>query len=171
MLRLGRPATSVLRCIETQSQCRTSILQSVPAVRSFHSSTRTFDKQEEASRSFRGQLYESTSDRLKRERQEQAQYIKASSERKGEPRTLALSVGMFAIWTSSIHTDLGSHFVCCRRRILAGFERRKDPRHHLNHTSRSSTTSSTRYTRLGPTSRLGRLCSDCRKRECINDTG
>ncbi|KIW43773.1 glycolate oxidase, subunit GlcD [Exophiala oligosperma] len=97
MLRLGRPATSVLRCIETQSQCRTSILQSVPAVRSFHSSTRTFDKQEEASRSFRGQLYESTSDRLKRERQEQAQYIKASSERKGEPRTLALSVVILSV--------------------------------------------------------------------------
>ncbi|KAI1619607.1 D-lactate dehydrogenase [Exophiala viscosa] len=99
-LRLGRSAASFVRSIERTKPSQSPILRAISA-RTFHS---TRPKSEEKGReepkgsaSFRGQLYESTSDRLKRERDSEARYIQAQRQRKGEPRTLALSVVILSV--------------------------------------------------------------------------
>lgn len=95
--RLGRPATPSLRA------SRSPLLQRLcDGSRSFHSSQaqleeKTTSKKSEGkdkeNLSFRGQLYESTAQRLQRERASEAQYIQAARARGREPRTLALSAG------------------------------------------------------------------------------
>lgn len=97
ILRIRRPAAAFLRCIDRQQPSRLPVLQRVCGARTFHrSSTRQEEKKsdkENDSLSFRGQLYESTAERLKRERSSEAQYIQASRGRRGESKTIALSVG------------------------------------------------------------------------------
>ncbi|EXJ83697.1 D-lactate dehydrogenase (cytochrome) [Capronia coronata CBS 617.96] len=99
-----RPATSFVRGLECQSrsQSRASLLQQAYAARKFHNSTRRWQEKskdtEKESISFRGQLYESTADRLKRERASEARYIQATRVRRAaEGRTLALSVVILSV--------------------------------------------------------------------------
>lgn len=89
VFRLRLAASNILRSIE-RSQPR-----QLCGTRSFHnSSARLQEKGDEGKPSFRGQLYESTADRLQRERADQARYIKESESRKpNEGRTLAISFG------------------------------------------------------------------------------
>ena len=62
--------------------------------RSFHQTPRRREDQDEK-RSFRGQLYESTAQRLERERLEDEKYIKIRAARQGNgPQTAALMVCM-----------------------------------------------------------------------------
>lgn len=106
-LRLGRSAASLIRSIERSKP--SPILQAVP-VRTFHCTGLKYEEkgkdEPKGSASFRGQLYESTSDRLKREREAEARYIKAQRERGREPRTLALSAGVYLAGIISTGTDL-----------------------------------------------------------------
>ena len=97
-LRLGRTAASFVRSIEHTKLSQSPALRAISA-RTFHSTGCRFEEKRKeeptGSASFRGQLYESTSDRLKRERESEARYIQAQRQRKAEPRTLALSVGVY----------------------------------------------------------------------------
>lgn len=98
ILRCARPATSAVRGLQPQPQSQSSILQQTFGARKFHNSTTRWQEKskdsEKDSLSFRGQLYESTADRLKRERANEARYIQATrSRRAGEGWTFALSVG------------------------------------------------------------------------------
>ncbi|KAK7897867.1 D-lactate ferricytochrome c oxidoreductase [Exophiala xenobiotica] len=97
ILRLGRPANSYLRYIEPTKQCYSPILRCAPSARTFHNSPQRSEDPGKENRSFRGQLYESTADRLKREREEQTQYIKASGQRRREPRMVALSLVILSV--------------------------------------------------------------------------
>lgn len=142
ILQLGRPATSYLRCIEQTKQCHSPILRCAPGARTFHTSPQRREEQGKESRSFRGQLYESTADRLKREREEQTQYIKASGQRRREPRTLALSLGKYFQREEMIPADRHSHSVCGRCCILARHQGRESTRRHVHHSFVSSASSS-----------------------------
>jgi D-lactate dehydrogenase (cytochrome) len=89
LLRLRPAASNILRSIE-KTQPR-----QLCGTRSFcNSSSRLQEKEEEGKPSFRGQLYESTADRLQRERADQARYIKQTDARNpNEGKTLATSFG------------------------------------------------------------------------------
>lgn len=99
LLRLARPARSAFRSIDHQKSSHSTPFPQLCAVRSFHGSvTRLEAKSKDGDTenlSFRGQLYQSTAERLKRERSSEEQYIKATNVRRGagESRTLALSFG------------------------------------------------------------------------------
>ena len=168
--RLGRPTGSLLRCLERQSHGR------FIATRTFHSSPiRSEEKGKDTSQdnlSFRGQLYQSTAERLKRERASEEKYIKAQAGR-GEgsgSRSLTLSFSMcFSVWrTWSANSQ--SHSRGRRRRLLPWGKRRKATRGLLDHSSFASTSSSARHTNVESTSGLGRLCPDCWKGQCLDDT-
>lgn len=93
VLRL-RPATSnFLRSIEKSQRrqfCGTRCLHNSPV-------KPQEQKEAEEKPSFRGQLYESTADRLSRERADQARYIKESDARNpNQGRTLGTSIGKHA---------------------------------------------------------------------------
>lgn len=95
--RLGRPASSLLRCVEREPSRRLPRWET----RSFHGSAIKSQEKgkanekdaEKGNLSFQGQLYQSTAERLKREKAAEAIYIKAQ-ERQGPSapgRTLGLS--------------------------------------------------------------------------------
>ncbi|EXJ87575.1 D-lactate dehydrogenase (cytochrome) [Capronia epimyces CBS 606.96] len=97
MLRCARPATAFIRDLERQQVCTCT-------ARKFHISTTRWQEKNKNSNpgqdslSFRGQLYESTADRLKRERASEARYIQATrSRRAAEGRTFALSVVILSV--------------------------------------------------------------------------
>ncbi|OAP64470.1 glycolate oxidase, subunit GlcD [Fonsecaea erecta] len=97
IVRLSRPVGSLLRCAE---RGRPSCLAPW-ATRSFHSSPARLEDKGDAKEnlSFRGQLYQSTADRLKRERASEAQYIRAASARGGGAggKTLSLSFVILSV--------------------------------------------------------------------------
>ncbi|KIY02416.1 uncharacterized protein Z520_02554 [Fonsecaea multimorphosa CBS 102226] len=96
--RLSRPVGSLLRCAERERSCFAPW-----AARSFHNSHTKLEEQSKGDAkenlSFRGQLYQSTADRLKRERASEEQYIKAASSRGGGAggRTLSLSFVILSV--------------------------------------------------------------------------
>ncbi|KIW35026.1 glycolate oxidase, subunit GlcD [Cladophialophora immunda] len=97
--RLSRPVGSLLRCAERErSSCFTPW-----ATRSFHSSPTKLEEKGKGDAkenlSFRGQLYQSTADRLKRERASEEQYIRAATTRGGGAggRTLSLSFVILSV--------------------------------------------------------------------------
>src|SRR5262245_1047782 len=94
--RLGRPTASAVRSFEQQTRANLQCHQ-LRHARLFHHSLRRQEakKQNEDSLSFRGQLYESTSDRLARERATESRYV-SQAQAKGQStssRSLALSFG------------------------------------------------------------------------------
>ncbi|KEF56714.1 D-lactate dehydrogenase (cytochrome) [Exophiala aquamarina CBS 119918] len=94
VLRLRPAASNILRGLEKHQP------QQLCGVRSFYNSTPRLQgkEEEEGKPSFRGQLYESTADRLARERADQARYIKESDARKpNEGRTLATSLVILSV--------------------------------------------------------------------------
>ncbi|KIW70275.1 glycolate oxidase, subunit GlcD [Phialophora macrospora] len=99
LARLGRPTGSLLRCLEREGSYRPV----VSATRSFHSSPlRSEEKGKDDSQenlSFRGQLYQSTAERLKRERAAEENYIRAQAQRGGGAagRTLGLSFVILSV--------------------------------------------------------------------------
>ncbi|KAL2419938.1 D-lactate dehydrogenase [cytochrome], mitochondrial [Exophiala dermatitidis] len=104
--RCTRPAVSVVSSLERlshpQSPTPSLLLRQISGLRTFHNSTTRLQEKnklpEKDSLSFRGQLYESTADRLKRERESEARYIQATRTRRaGEGRSLALSIVILSV--------------------------------------------------------------------------
>ena len=95
--RLGRPARSFLRCAPREKSRQLTFSKT----RTFHGSAiRCEEKGKDNAQenlSFRGQLYQSTSERLKRERASENHYVKATPQQGGSGWTLGLSFVLLSV--------------------------------------------------------------------------
>ena len=152
----------ILRISQPPSQCRR-----------FHSSP----LRKEEKLSFRGQLYESTAQRLARERAEEARFAEARNAAGNSTlRLFATTFGMQGphSWPSRLGVprnrqliSLSSHSRRLRDKLLLRHPRTKRTPHNFHHTSRCGPAAKTRYARLGDASCVGGLCADSRERKCI----
>ena len=137
--RFGRAASSLLQCLER----KTSLRSATSATRAFHSSPRTSQekgKDDEGNLSFRGQLYQSTAERLKRERASEADYIRAQAKGIGRGNPASQTLGLsFSISCSPRFRPLANSekSFCLSQARLITLERRETDRSRCSQPLRS----------------------------------
>lgn len=129
--------------------------------------------------SFRGQLYESTAQRLARERAEEARFAATRSAQGNS--TLRLFATTFCMRDPQLLPEFDeegrepltvapliySHPRRLRRQLLLRHACAQRTPHNLHYIARCSSATAARYAGLGDASCLGRLGADCRQRECV----
>ncbi|RVX72736.1 hypothetical protein B0A52_04134 [Exophiala mesophila] len=99
-IRLRRPASNLLRAVDQQSHqspspSQSPFLRQLSCTRSLHSSSIRRNANEEGKPSFKGQLYQATSERLQRERLQEAEYVRQTEARRGELILLVAGVSYY----------------------------------------------------------------------------
>src|SRR5947207_6078374 len=124
--------------------------------------------------SFRGQLYESTAQRLARERAEEARYAAArNAQGNSTSRLFATTFCMRAslLLPELALTSVYSHPWRLRCQLLLRPVGAQRTPHIVHHTARCRSATAARHAGLGDASCLGGLCADCRQGERVYERG
>lgn len=134
-------------------------------------SFRTGQSRPEETRSFRGQLYESTAQRLARERADESQFIE-NRQKMGPSKalqTFALTIRgsdfVFSNWPQELMRC--SLLRRLRHRLLSGLYPSKSSSADVHHTIIRLTSSNTRCSRYRSSGRVGRFCEHSWQGECL----
>ena len=143
-------SSSVVWRLTRNSQSPAALLQSwsprTACGRSFGSTSRRWEQKGDAKQSFQGQLYESTAQRLHRERADEARYIKAQEENNPKlgQRTLLLSLSKCESRSKLLLFLTSSRPPLCRWSLLLSWlDATQKTAYHFHHASRSGPASRT----------------------------